>query len=143
MNRKAKISIPREVDAMLKLAQDVLAKHEEMGASSPLHSHVDMEAFATLVQEAALKQREALRLRRQAEKLTQLRNQLLGIEKNQTTETPGTILTQLVAIKTILAGVHHGRVQVLGDFGFSVSRSGKRGDKLSDNLSPPDAGSDS
>ncbi len=124
--KKVRVSIPRNADKMIELADDIIAEHVALGTGSPL-SGLDMTAFAAKVAAAKTKNTLQKTLRKDAETATEDRDDLLGKKKDQNTSTPGTVLNFIVRSRDVLLGAHKGNEQHLGDFGFEVAQSGSGG----------------
>ena len=123
MSRKnVRVTIPRNADELIILGESIVAKHNEDPATSPLVG-LDMAAFEATVIDAGKKNVEAKQLRKDSETATEDRDGLLGHKKDQTTNTPGTVLNFVVRTREMLLGVFKGKEQHLGDFGFEVNQS--------------------
>lgn len=117
---KVQVEIPRNADKLTQLVADVLKKHEADGEAS-LIAVFDMAALKTLNESAAQKLSAAAAANRNKEKATQSRNLALGIDKGQTSKTPGTVSYIIRSVRDILLGIHRGKEQQLGDWGFEVN----------------------
>src|SRR5437660_11608666 len=107
----ARINVPDNSDDFLKLAEDIYAKHQELGASSPLKD-LDWSASGPAIEEAKTHDEEAKKLRRKAEAELELRNGLLpGLKK---------IVRQS---RDLLLALNPDNPRKLGEFGFSVDDS--------------------
>ncbi len=122
-NNVAQVVIPLKVDRLLKLTQKILAKHTADGAASPLPTAM-MTALAGLNTSALNLHDRAQDTYKSAENATENRNKLLGLEKNQNSKTPDTVLFYITSIRTLLLGLNRGNEQNLGQWGFTVNTSG-------------------
>ena len=64
-------------------------------------------------------------LKRLLEAATEARDGLLGHRKDQTSNTPGTVLNYVSRVRDILLGTYRGEEQKLGDYGFTVNHSSR------------------
>lgn len=106
-------------DLLTKLGDAVLAKHLQLGATSPL-SGLDMVTFATKLSDGKAKRAEAKKLHDQAESLNQQAGLSLGLDKSQNAKTPGTIYSTLTSVRDILLGLNRGQEKKLSEWGFDV-----------------------
>lgn len=119
---KVQVIIPRKVDELVTLANQVLQKHESDGNESLLSS-LDWKTLKSKLKEAEAKLDEARQINRDKEKTTQARNIALGIERGQTSKTPNTVKYIVRSVRDVLLGIYRGREQELGDWGFEVNMS--------------------
>lgn len=126
MRTSSRISIPRNPDKLIALAQRVVAAHQALGNASPLVNSVDITILEEALSVAEEQHQLAIRLKMEAEKAIQLRNNALGVAKSMNVETPNTLVNLLTRAKAVLKGTHLSAVQMLGDFGFEVNRSSKK-----------------
>lgn len=123
MSRKnVRVIIPRNADELIELCESIVAKHNEDPATSPLVG-LDMAAFEALVTDGRTANENVKQLRRNAETATEQRDTLLGHRRDQSTNTPNTLLNYVVRSREILLGSFKGTEQRLGDFGFEVNQS--------------------
>jgi hypothetical protein len=123
MSRKnVRVVIPRNADKLVQLGEDIVEQHVALGANSPLNGF-DMGAFAALVADAKAKGASAKKLKKDSETAKEDRDSVLGHRKDQNSNTEGTVLNFVVRFRETLLGVHKGKEQHLGDFGFEVNQS--------------------
>lgn len=138
MSRKnVRVVIPRNADELIVLSESIVAKHNEDPATSPL-AGLDMAAFEALAVDGKTANEKVKQLRRNAETATEQRDTLLGHRKDQSTNTPNTLLNFVVRSRDILLGSFKGTEQRLGDFGFEVNQSsaGSGGSSSGDSAEP-------
>lgn len=123
----ARINIPKNPEALIKLAKDIKAKHVEDGDDSPLNG-LDMEAFAVQTDKADKQNEAADKNYKAAEKATQNRDIALGTKKAP----KGSVMHFVRSIRDILEGTHKGNERTLGDWGFEVDDSPTSGGDSSD-----------
>ncbi len=119
-----KLSVKVEIadnkpDELIDLGDDVLKKHLELGATSPLLG-LDMETFERNLNEAKENRAEAKRLHRMAEAMNQKAGFKLGIDKSQNTRSPGTVYSIITSARDILLGLNKSQEKKLSEWGFSV-----------------------
>lgn len=126
-NIKAEIPI-KSPDGMIKLAEDLKAKHDTFGGTtdSSLH-HYDMGAFGTKTTNAKNKLTDARTNDNQAQGLTQNSYTLMGFAEGQTIETEGTLYFTLDAIRLTLIAHHDGEEEKLQQYGFNIVIGETRG----------------
>jgi hypothetical protein len=124
--KNIRVVIPTNPEDLVKLGENIVAKHNEDPAASPI-AGLDMEDFETKVTGADSKQKEAEKLRKDSETATEERDGLLGHRKDQNSNTAGTILNYVSRVRDILLGNFRGEEQKLGDYGFTVNQSSKPG----------------
>ena len=114
----ARIKIPKNKDAAIKLAQAILKKHLADGAASPLTplNIADMTAKAGT---ADTQNQLAAKLYRDAETATQNCDLAVGVDFTS----PGTVNYYNASARDLLAGIYKGNEQKLGDWGFEVDQS--------------------
>lgn len=116
----AKIIVPRNAEKLLHLAEDIIKKHKADGANSKISS-IDMAKFQTRVTNARKIYTEALKLRRDSEKLTEKFQKALGVHTSQKTTNAGHIIYQVKQIRDVLKGIFRSALRKLGDWGFTVN----------------------
>ena len=115
-----KVDIPEsKPDVLTKIGTDLLKKHIELGATSPLNG-LDMETFAAKLNDGIAKREEAKALREQAELLNQQAGISIGIDKSQNTKTSGTVYSTLTSARDVLLGLNRGQERKLTEWGFDV-----------------------
>lgn len=120
MKRSVKVEINESKPGdMVDLAEKVLAKHKEMGTSSPANS-LDMTTFEQNLKLGKDKRAEAKHLHDEAEKLNQQANIYLGIGPGQSVTTPGTVYSGLARLRDVLLGIHKGQEKNLNEWGYEV-----------------------
>ncbi|MFP5470360.1 MAG: hypothetical protein ACLGGV_02100 [Bacteroidia bacterium] len=131
MRKNVRVEIPRNPEKLIALAEQALKQHKALGAASPLKG-LDMTKLESILKVAAENQEKALLLRKQSEDSTESRNRALGLDTGQTSNTESTVLYFIVAIKTVLLGINKGSEQKLGNFGFEVNTSPRKGGEPTD-----------
>ncbi len=127
VNRQ-RVPIRRTPDGLVQLGELILAKHAADGSSSPLHL-LQIGDMIDKVTRAKALQIKALQQRRDIEKFTETRDQQIGIAPKQSRRSTGTLLYYIVSVRHILSGIHLGREQRLGDWGFEVNTSSRKKEK--------------
>jgi hypothetical protein len=113
---------PNKPDKFIQLMKDIVAQHEELGASSPLHNStiIDMAAFKLKLEKADGLRNESIKARARAEaKMNQARS-LLGTNAGQTINTTGTLYYDLDLIKKLMMVTYRECLEEMSDFGFDV-----------------------
>jgi hypothetical protein len=106
-------------DDLITLADKVLAKHKDLGTSSPLNA-LDMATYEQNLTLGKANRVEAKRLHDQAEKLNQQASLNLGTDQTQNVSTPGTVYSTLARTRDILLGIYKGQEKKLNEWGFNV-----------------------
>lgn len=114
----ARVKIPKNKDAAIKLAKAILAKHQADGAASPLAA-LNIQDMTAKTGTADTQNQLSAKLYRDAETATQNCDNAMGADYT----TPGTVNCYLTAARDILAGINKGNEQKLGDWGFEVDQS--------------------
>jgi len=125
MNKKGKYKtyIPyRKPLVLISLAQKIIDKHLNDGASSPL-STLNMVLFAQLLNTAKQEQKNAEDFKNNRDIAYKIRNNAMGWGKNQNSSMVGTLKFYIRAIRNTLLGKYRGFEQTLGDWGFEVNSS--------------------
>lgn len=117
-----RVVIPRKIYDFLQLCGLILDKHTNDGATSKLNA-LDMTTFQALYTLAADADADGNAINRSKEEATQQRNLALGIDINQYSYTPNTVLYYISSIRDILMGIYKGSEQSLGKWGFDVNAS--------------------
>ena len=120
--KNVRVVIPRSPAKMIALAKKIIAKHTLDGASSLLKD-LDMTDFAAKAGVAETNTDDADKMHKDAEKLTESRDKVLGLAKDQSSTTEGTVLFYVSSTRDILLGKKKGKEQELGDYGFEVNTS--------------------
>jgi hypothetical protein len=110
-NSNYRVTIPKNAEELLDLAGNVLKKHTELAAGSPLnamvsHSWTDNGSKVATCQDL---HKQAEELTRQAEEAYRQRDLLLGDVKES-----------VLASRDVLLGVYRETPKKLGEFGFEV-----------------------
>lgn len=113
------IVIPKNAKQLYELAELVLAKHTADGNNSPL-SGLNIVDFTAKTNTAKTKYALAKQLTHEKEVANKHRDTLCGIDKNQDTTTPGTLLYYVTQARTILLGLNKGNETELELWGFDV-----------------------
>ncbi len=106
---KERVVIPTNPSELLQLAQAIKQKHDALGDASPLKS-LDWAANGTVIAQATEFDGQATQLRRDAEKATASRDNLV--------ENVNELVRQC---RDILLGIYRSNPRTLGDFGFDVT----------------------
>lgn len=114
----ARITLPKNKDAAIKLAKKILAKHSADGTNSPLKG-LDIEDMAKQTTTADTQNELSAKLHRDAETATQGCTRALGSDYR----TPGTVNFYLASVRDVLAGLYKGNEQKLGDWGYEVDQT--------------------
>lgn len=114
----ARVKIPKNKDAAIKLAQAILAKHIADGAASPL-SGLNIPDMTAKTTTADTQNQLSAKLYRDAETATQNCDNAIGADFT----TPGTVNYYNTSARDILAGLFKGNEQKLGSWGFEVDQS--------------------
>src|SRR5690606_19964805 len=115
----------RKVVEFLNLIANILAKHDADGVASVL-TNIDMADAQTKYDFALAKHLEGEMHSFNREMATQERNLALGVERDQNSTTPGTILYYVTGIRDYLLGHFRGKEQSLGLWGYEVNTSSKK-----------------
>jgi len=121
MSRKVvKVEIPdSQPDRLITLCEDVYRKHTALGDASPL-IEMDMAGFNTQLTLAKSKRDTSHEQRRQSESTMQESDVALGIDKGQTSETPGTMYNRITLARDRLLVSYAGNEEALSQWGFNV-----------------------
>lgn len=119
-----RIIIPRIVEFFLNLASLILGKHTTDGVDSKL-KHLDMTKMQELYDLARAQHDLAVQLNADKEKAVELRNHALGLEPEQNSFTPNTVLFYVSSIRDQLLGIYKGLEQIMGDWGFEINLGSK------------------
>jgi hypothetical protein len=114
----ARIKIPKNKDAAIKLSQAILKKHQADGAASPL-TPLNITDMTAKTGTADTQNQLAAKLYRDAETATQNCDLAMGADFT----TPGTVNYYNASVRDLLAGIYKGNEQKLGDWGFEVDQS--------------------
>jgi hypothetical protein len=115
-----RVDIPvKKPDAFVTLAENIMAKHTELGDQSPL-VNLDMTTFSTQLTNGRSRRDEAKSLRAQSEAKQQESNSALGLAKGQTNMTPGTVYSIITQIRDLLLVLNKGSEESLNEWGFKV-----------------------
>ena len=106
---KARVMIPTNPSELLQLAQAIKQKHDALGDASPLKS-LDWTANGPVIAQATAFDGQATQLRRDAEKATASRDNLV--------EEVSELVRQC---RDVLLGTYRSNPRTLGDFGFDVN----------------------
>jgi hypothetical protein len=122
--RRVRIDIPISTpDLLLKLCDDIIAKHEELTAlpgGSPLDGELDMAAYKTdvLAAEALMTQSKTNDETKQSKNNQAL--VILGYAEGQNSLTPDTLYNFNTGIRDRLLKVYEGAEEQLSEWGFEV-----------------------
>jgi len=109
-------------DKFIDLMKDIVEKHEELGASSPLNdpSVINMTDFKQKLEQADAMRKESIAHRAAAETKMNQAKHILGTDFGQTINTEGTLYYMLESIKMQLLNAHRGVEETLSTYGFDV-----------------------
>lgn len=107
-----RIDLPKNPGEIIKLAQDIVAKHTELGTASPLGG-LKWREIQPQIEKADTSNKESKRLAKLAEAETADRDTALEIVNDF-----------IRSARDILSGIHRGEMRRLGDYGFVVSAGG-------------------
>lgn len=125
MKKNTRVEIPRNAKDIVELASKIVKYHDELGPESPILNAIDMDAFKVLLEEARVETENSDQLRKAAEAATENRNKLVGIAKDQSVTTRGTVLQMVTSIRDVLLGTYKGVEHQMGSFGFTVASSAR------------------
>ena len=114
----ARVKIPKNKDAAIKLAQSILQKHQADGAASPLAA-LNIADMTAKTGAADTQNQLSAKLYRDAETATQNCDLAVGTDFT----TPGTVNYYNTSARDLLLGIYKGNEQKLGDWGFEVDQS--------------------
>ena len=115
-----KVEIPLNPQKMQTLADNVLKKHAKDGNLSPLPNNI-MQPMQAVYTQALAKNEEQIDLKKEAERLTESRNLVLGIHITQNSYTPNTVTFYVRSIRDYLSGIYRGKERELGAYGYVVN----------------------
>lgn len=121
--KNLRINVPKSPNDLVELTGKIVVKHQQDGAASPLNGMKEKDKADFLAKAAAAKDKhdEAKKLRKQSEKATEDRDNVLGAPSEALT--PGTVRFYVTAVRDLLVGVNKGNEHALGDWGFTVDTS--------------------
>jgi hypothetical protein len=107
---------------MMDLMREIIAKHEELGASSPLNNNsvIDMADFKAKFLEADALRKEGIMLAAEAKSKMDQARKIMGTNPGQTVNTDGTLFYKLTDIKKYLLFKYNGVEEVLSEYGFNI-----------------------
>lgn len=118
--KSLKIVFPRRITGLLFLARDILAKHNELGADSPLDADFVSELQALYDRSKTLSD-EKKKKEQDAHFTTDQRNRVIGVGDYRTN--PKTLYQKLIEAKAILKVKFYKNERKLSQFGFEVDAS--------------------
>lgn len=129
--RNVRVDIPISSPAdMITLVDDILERHLELGAGSPLNDpELDMAGLDAQNIIHTDKRKEGNDLHGEGEPLIQAANTALGTAAGQTSDTEGTVYNLTGRVRDRLLFVHDGEEEELTPFGFNVVIDKSRGKK--------------
>ena len=119
-NQTIKVEMPLNPQEMQTLADNVLKKHAKDGNLSPLPDSI-MQQMQVVYTAVLAKNKEQIDLKKEAERLTEKRNLVLGIHITQNRFTPNTIMFSVTSIRDYLLGIYRGKERELGAYGYVVN----------------------
>lgn len=124
MARKTvRIDIPTgSPDKFSKLANDIKAKHLDLGDDSPFKgsTKVNMTDFIARLKDADDNRKLAQKLAEESESAMQKAQNFYGLGKGQSIDTPGTIYYNIDKIKKVLLIENDENEEALSEWGFNV-----------------------
>jgi hypothetical protein len=118
-----RVPLPKDQPAkFLQIMKDVVKKHEQLGASSPLNnpSFIDMGDFKAKVLQADELREKSIAARADAEAFMNQAKTIMGISAGQSINTDGTLYYLLDVIKKMLLVKYRGNPEDLTPYGFHV-----------------------
>jgi hypothetical protein len=111
----SRIVIPyRNAEKLMKLAKQILNKHEDDGVNSVLFS-LDMALMQTLLDKALLNHTNSKDFPNKMMIANKLRNNMIGLGRKKDNKRKGTLLYYIYSIRDILLGKFRGMEKKLGD----------------------------
>ncbi|HHE37233.1 MAG TPA: hypothetical protein ENL20_01500 [Candidatus Cloacimonetes bacterium] len=104
---------------LIKLAQDIIKKDEEMGDDSPLKT-LKMDILKQNLTTAIENRKESIKLRKQSESLMQISRRALGTDLGQNANTANTVYNFITIIRDLLSVIYRGNEEKLSLWGFNV-----------------------
>lgn len=117
-----RVIIPDNPRQKIDLAKLAIEKHVADGPTSPLDV-LDMADFTAKQTETDTQDKLSVKLRKDSETATELRDIALGNNQGQNSSIPGTVDYYLRAVVSVLSGIYRNNPQRLGDWGFVVDTS--------------------
>ena len=129
--RNVRVDIPiGSPSAMITLVDNILERHEELGAGSALNDpEVDMAGLEAQNDIHKAKRKEGNDLHGEGELLIQAADTALGVEEGQTRDTEGTVYNLTGRARDRLLFVHDDEEEELTTYGFNVVIDKVRGKK--------------
>jgi hypothetical protein len=120
--RTVSMEIPiKSPKAMLDLGDQILERHAELGAGSPLNiPELDMAAFASQHDLHTTKRKDGNKKHGLGEVAIQKADRALGTEEGQTKDVVGTVYNIVTRVRDKLLFVHPGEEEELTTYGFNV-----------------------
>jgi hypothetical protein len=106
-------------DKLIDLCSHIEKQHTTLGSASPA-SFLEMDDLGKKIESVKDLRKKAQELHREAEKLNQQANLILGISKTQSSTSEGTLLNIATRIRNILLGIYRGREENLNLWGYNV-----------------------
>lgn len=114
------VEIPIDkVDEFITLCERVIEKHEDDVKNSPLED-AEIKALKKMVTDAKKSRKKSQKLRDESEKEMQQARIFLGIDKGQTSQTPGTGYFLVTKFRDELLPKNKGKEEALSEWGFKV-----------------------
>jgi len=120
-----RIKIPRNIEKLEKLMDDILVKHVADGAASPLNNVIGANMLANFAVIKADISR-LIQMRKDVETLTEKVQLAMGIRRGQKLNERNSIRFIVTSVRDILMGNYLGQEQSLGDWGFEVNYSPRK-----------------
>jgi len=120
-----RIKVPRNIEKLEKLMDDILVKHVADGAASPLNNVIGaniLTDFAVIKADIA----RLIQMRKDAETLTEKVQLAMGLRRGQKLNERNSIRFIVTSVRDILMGNYLGQEQSLGDWGFEVNSSPRK-----------------
>jgi hypothetical protein len=118
--KNVRVKIPvKKLDKLIKLGEDIKAKHVALGVNSPLDNAFVAELDGR-TQDAKTKRKDAAAAAAKSQALNNQARVILGVDKGQTSNTGGTVLYLLTSARGMLLNKYRGTEESLSEFGFEV-----------------------
>jgi hypothetical protein len=118
--RNVKVKLERTNPSKMAVQNDrIISKHEELGENSPIRN-IDMDTYKADNQKIKDHLKSWADYREKAEIEREKAARLLGIDKGQSINTPGTTYNTTAHIRDILLAYYKGTEEELSNWGFDV-----------------------
>jgi hypothetical protein len=128
--KNVRVELPIDsTEDMTELAEDILEKHTELGASSPLTDAVDIADMTDKTTDCRTLLNERITHFADSQTLNNEAIVIIGYGVGQTSHTDGTLYFDICKMRDRLLDYYQGREESLTQFGFDVVISKKRNPK--------------